>query len=121
MIVVDDDFQIRKALESLLQSAGFHVLIFPSAEDALKAGYLTNAGCLITDIRMPGMQGLELQRRIKNEHPDLPAILITGHDDEETKQSALSEGAVAFLYKPLDPDELLRAVSSAVARSEHDI
>jgi FixJ family two-component response regulator len=120
-VVVDDDSEIRKALESLLWSANFRVVSFPSAEDALKSGALTDASCLITDIRLPGMQGHELQHRIKNEHPNLPAIMVTGHRDEKTKQGVLSNGAAAFLFKPLDPGDLLRAVNSAIAKSKHNV
>lgn len=121
VVIVDDDSEIRKALESLLWSADFNVMSFASAEDALKSSALAEASCLITDIRMPGMQGRELQLRMKSEHPELPAIMITGHPDEKTRQGALSDGAVAFLCKPLDPGDLLRAVNSAIAKSKHGI
>jgi FixJ family two-component response regulator len=120
VIVVDDDFQVREALESLLRSAEFSVVTYSSADSALTSPFLAEASCLITDIRMPGMPGLELQRLIKHEHPELPAIIITGHDDEQTRQSALSGGATAVLYKPIDSDELLRALHSAIARPKKD-
>ena len=114
MIVVDDDAQVRESLESLLKSADFCAASFPSAEGALQSAILAEASCLITDVRMPGMHGLELQRRIKREYPELPVILITGHRDEEIRRSVLSEGAAALLYKPFDPNDLLRAIHEAI-------
>jgi FixJ family two-component response regulator len=111
---VDDDFQIRESLESLLRSAEFSSAAFSSAEDALQSGILEEASCLITDVRMPGMHGDELQRRLKRDYPKLPVILISGHRDEQVRQSALSDGAVALLYKPFDPDDLLRAICKAI-------
>ena len=121
VIVVDDDFQVREALESLLKSAEFRSVAFSSAEDLLESGFLAEASCVITDVRMPGMQGLELQRRIKREYPKLPVIMITGNRDEQTRQRGLSEGAAVLLYKPLDPNDLLGAVYSAMSDSEKDI
>ena len=121
VIVVDDDFRVREALESLLKSAEFSSVAFSSAEDLLESGSFAEASCVITDVRMPGMQGLELQRRIKREYPKLPVIVITGHRDEQTRQRALAEGAAVVLYKPLDPNDLLRAVNSAMSDSEKDI
>jgi FixJ family two-component response regulator len=113
-VIVDDDLQIRESIEGLLKSADFSAVAFSSAEDALESGLIAQANCLITDVRMPGMQGLELQCRVKREYPKLPVIVITGHRDRQTRQSALSEGAVLLLYKPFDPNDLLRAVHSAV-------
>jgi two-component system response regulator FixJ len=111
---VDDDAQVRESLESLLKSADFGAAAFASAEEALQSAIFTEASCLITDVRMPGMHGLELQRRIKREYPELPVILITGHRDEQIRQSALAQGVVALLYKPFDPIDLLRAIHEAI-------
>jgi two-component system nitrogen regulation response regulator GlnG len=97
-----------------LKSADFSTAAFSSAEEALRSAILAEASCLITDVRMPGMHGLELQRRIKHDYPELPVILITGHRDEYARQSALSDGAVALLYKPFDPNDLLRAIQKAI-------
>jgi FixJ family two-component response regulator len=119
-VIVDDDLQIRESLQGLLKSADFSTAAFSSAEDALQSGLLAQASCLITDVRMPGMQGLELQRRVKREYPKLPVIVITGHRDRQTRESALSEGAVLLLYKPFDPNDLLRAIHSAVYDSAND-
>ena len=121
VIVVDDDFRVREALESLLKAAEFSSVAFSSAEDLLESGSLTEASCVITDVRMPGMQGLELQRRIKHEYPKLPVIVITGNRDEQTRQRALTEGAAVVLYKPLDPNDLFHALYLAMSDSEKDI
>ena len=121
VIVVDDDLQVREALESLLKSAEFSSVAFSSAEDLLESGSLAEASCVITDVRMPGMQGLELQIRIKREYPKLPVIMITGNRDEQTRQRALSEGATVLLYKPLDPNDLFHALYAAISNSEEDM
>ena len=114
VIVVDDDSQIRESLESLLKSAEFKAATFSSAEDVLLSGFLAEASCLITDVRMPGIQGVELQRRLRREYPHLPVVIITAHRDERTRQNVLSDGAAFFFYKPFDPTDLLGAVHSAI-------
>src|ERR1700676_5139976 len=82
---VDDDFRVRESIESLLSSAGFTPWIFASAEEFLESGTLASAACLITDVRMPGVDGLELQRRVGLQHPRLPVIFITPHYDDEIR------------------------------------
>jgi FixJ family two-component response regulator len=121
VIVVDDDSQIRESLESLLESAEFGVATFPSAEAVLESDTLAEASCLITDVRMPGMQGTELQHRTKRDYPQLPVIVITGHRDGQIKERALSNGAAFLLYKPFDPDDLLHAVRSAIRDSAKEV
>ena len=116
VIVVDDDSQIRESLESLLKSADFSAASFSSAEDVLLSGLLAEASCLITDMRMQGIQGVELQRRLQREYPHLPVIVITAHRDERTRQKVLSDGAAFFFYKPFNPIDLLGAVHSAIYR-----
>ena len=111
---VDDDFRVRESLESLLGSAGYKPVVFSSAEEFLVSGTLAAATCVITDVRMPGMDGIELQRRIKLERPDLPVILISAHYNAEVRRRAIEEGVVRFLYKPFDATELLDAVQSAL-------
>jgi FixJ family two-component response regulator len=111
---VDDDFRVRESLESLLGSAGYKPVVFSSAEEFLVSGTLAAATCVITDVRMPGMDGIELQRRIKLERPDLPVILISAHYNAEVRRRAVEEGVVRFLYKPFDATELLDAVQSAL-------
>jgi two-component system response regulator FixJ len=114
VIIVDDDSQVRESLESLLRAATFTAVVFSSAEEALQSGVLVQASCLITDMRMSGIQGLELQQLVKRDYPKLPIIIITGHRDEHVRQSALFEGAASFFYKPFDPQTLLYAIHTAI-------
>ena len=114
VVGVDDDFRVRESIESLMESAGYAPLLFSSAEEFLQSGALAAAICLITDVRMPGMDGIELQRRIRLERPGLPIIFISAHSDEEPRQRALDGGAIAFLYKPFDGAELLGVIRSAL-------
>src|SRR5216683_4531493 len=102
VVGVDDDFRVRESIESLVESAGFAPLVFSSAEAFLQSGKLNEAICLITDVRMPGMDGIELQRRVRLERPKLPIIFISAHFDVEIRQRALDGGAVDFMYKPFD-------------------
>jgi FixJ family two-component response regulator len=120
VVGVDDDFRIRESIESLVESAGFAPLVFSSAEEFLQSGKLAEATCLITDVRMPGMDGIELQRRVRLERPELPIIFITAHYDDEIRRRALGGGAVEFLYKPFDGEDLLRAIDRALNRSPLD-
>jgi FixJ family two-component response regulator len=117
VVAVDDDFRVRESIESLVESAGYAPLMFASAEDFLDSGTLPGAMCLITDVRMPGINGIELQRRVRTKRPKLPVIFISAHNDEETRQRAFDEGAVSFLYKPFDAAELLEAIRVAVTNS----
>jgi FixJ family two-component response regulator len=117
IVGVDDDVRILESIESLVESAGFASLIFSSAEQFLQSGKLAEAGCLITDVRMPGMDGIELQHRVRFNRPELPVIVIAGHRDEEMRRKALEGGAFAFLYKPFDPGDLLAAVNRAMSSS----
>lgn len=114
IVGVDDDVRIRESIESLIESAGFASLVFSSAEEFLRSGKLAEASCLITDVRMPGVDGIELQRRVRRDRPELPVIFISGHYDDETRCKALDGGAFDFLYKPFDPRDLLAAVSRAI-------
>ena len=111
---VDDDFRVRQSIESLLESAGYAPVVFSSAEEFLDSGTLAAATCVITDVRMPGMDGIELQRRIKLVRPTLPVILLSAHHNADIRQQAIDEGAAAFLYKPFDASDLLKVVQSAV-------
>lgn len=114
VVVVDDDIRVRESIARLSVSAGLEVEVFPSAEELLSSGVLARAGCLITDVRMPGMDGLELQHHARSAYPKLPVILISAHVDEAVRQRSLSEGAFEFLYKPFDGDEILRAIQKAL-------
>lgn len=112
--VIEDDESYRVAVERLLKSAGISVISFASAEGFLSSGRLHETGCLISDIRMPGMSGLELQSRLNSEHCPIPTIFITAHGDEKMRLQAMRSGAVKFLTKPFDCETLLESVRSAM-------
>lgn len=103
-----------------MASAGHTPLVFASAEEFLQSGAPESAICLITDVRMPGIDGLELQRRVRLQYPRLPVIFITAHYDNETRQRALSQGAAGFLCKPFDAADLLGAIEFAVSAARED-
>jgi two-component system response regulator FixJ len=114
--VVDDDHSVRESLARLIRSVGLAVQAFGSAEEFLRAGPGRLPDCLILDIRMPGMNGLELQRLLSVSEPDLPVIFITAHAlDEEVRGRALGAGAVDYLLKPLREDEVLKAIDAALS------
>jgi len=112
--VVDDDESYRLAVQRLLKSADVPVRSFASAEDFLKSGQQHETGCLIADIRMPGMSGLDLQAKLNAEHCPIPIIFITAHGDEEMRLQAMRGGAVKFLAKPFDGAMLLESVRVAL-------
>lgn len=112
--VVDDDELVRIALQRLLKTSGFAVISFGSAEDLLKSGQLREIACLIADIRMPGMSGLDLQTKLKTENYAIPIIFITAHGDEKMRLQAVRAGAVGFLAKPFDSGILLERVRAAL-------
>ena len=111
--VVDDDESVRMAVASLLRSVGFVVLRFASAEEFLRRSDLQSIACLILDVRMPGMDGLQLQRYLRAEGWLVPTIFLTAHGDDRGRAQAFAGGAMAFLPKPFDADVLLSAVKSA--------
>jgi FixJ family two-component response regulator len=110
---VDDDRRVRESVQSVLESAGYEAVTFESAETFLFSGALSRVSCVIADVRLPGIDGTELQRRIRRERHQLPVIIITAHDDDGIRQQAMRDGAVAFLVKPFDGGELLEHVASA--------
>ena len=112
--ILDDDELIRSALQGLLKAVGFPVQTFASAEEFLNSGQQHQIACLITDIRMPGMSGLELQAKLNTEGCRIPIIFITGHGDERLRMQALRAGAVEFLAKPFDDEVLLERVHAAL-------
>jgi FixJ family two-component response regulator len=114
--IVDDDDSVRGTLKELLRAAGFISRTFESAEDFLESGDQQETACLITDIRMPGMSGLELQARLNAEKCRIPTIFITAHGDEEMRFRALRAGAVEFLSKPFDDEVLVESVRAALNR-----
>jgi len=112
--VVDDDDSVRESLRGLLRSVTFGVAVFASAEEFLSSHRIGETDCLILDVRMPGMSGLELQRRLAASHPEMPIIFITSHGDEELRSRALNSGAVDYLLKPFSEEPLLDAVHTAL-------
>ena len=112
--VIEDDESYRAAVERLLKSAGLSVQSFATAEAFLNSGQQHETGCLISDIRMPGMSGLELQSKLNSDHCLIPTIFITAHGDEEMRLQAMRGGAVKFLMKPFDGETLLDAVHVAL-------
>ena len=113
--VVDDDQSVRESLARLIRSVGFGVQVFGSAEEFLGADPGRRPDCLILDIRMPGMNGLELQQELSTTDRDLPVIFITAHgSDEQVRTRALAAGAVDCLLKPLREEEVLKAVDAAL-------
>jgi FixJ family two-component response regulator len=112
--VIEDDESYRVAVQRLLKSAGLAVQSFGSAEAFLNSGQQHETGCLISDIRMPGMSGLELQSKLNSDHCPIPTIFITAHGDEKMRLQAMRGGAVKFLAKPFDGETLLEAVRVAL-------
>jgi two-component system, LuxR family, response regulator FixJ len=114
--IVDDELSVRTALERLLRSAGYHTLTFESAEDFLVSGPCGREGCLLLDIRLPGISGLELQDKLASQGTDCPVILMTAHDNPKWEERARRAGAVAYLKKPFHEDLLLHAIETACGR-----
>jgi FixJ family two-component response regulator len=118
LAVIDDDESVRAALRSLLRSFGFEVELFPSAEDFLALAWADCFACLIVDIRMPGMSGLDLLRQLLAEGYRVPTIIMTAIDDPTAQRRAIDYGAEAFLRKPFAEDHLIAAVQSALEAGE---
>ncbi len=118
--VIDDDVAVRQSLAFLLSTAGYAVRVHESAVAFLEALPDAQDGCVVTDVRMPGMDGLELQRQLRTLKVGLPVIVITGHGDIALAVQAMKAGAVDFIEKPFDDDVLLAAIGTALARHVHD-
>jgi FixJ family two-component response regulator len=112
--VVDDDASIRQSLKGLLESLGFAVATFSSAQGFLDSERLTRTECLILDVRMPGMRGPDLQRELARRKCRIPIVFITAHGDEDIRPRVLSEGAVDCLLKPFSEEALLNAIRTAL-------
>jgi len=112
--VVDDDESVREALSGLLRSLGFAVSAFASAEEFLASDQLASADCLILDVRMPGMGGIELQRQLVAGHYEIPVIFITAHEEDWMRARSLSGGVGAVLIKPFSEEAILSAIHSAL-------
>jgi FixJ family two-component response regulator len=112
--VVDDDESIRRTTTLLIESFGFRAAAFESADGFLRSGHLHDTACLIVDVQMPGMNGLQLQSQLAATGSRIPIIFITAHDDKESRRRAMQAGAVAFLSKPFGDEQLLQAIRSAL-------
>jgi FixJ family two-component response regulator len=117
VFVVDDDASVREAVESLLRSVGLAVRCFGSASEFLEEAPLAALACLVLDVRLPGTNGLDLQRELSERHPDLPIVFISGHGDIRMSVRAIKAGAVEFLPKPFHDQDLLDAVQQALDRA----
>jgi FixJ family two-component response regulator len=118
VFIVDDDISVRESLESLIQNAGWQTETFETAQDFLSRPHNLVPSCLVLDLALPGLNGLELQRRLATDWPDIPIIFITGHGDVPVTVQAMKAGAVEFLTKPLSDTVLLNAIQLALERSE---
>jgi FixJ family two-component response regulator len=117
VFVVDDDASVRAALDSLFRSVGLAVRSFPSAQEFLSDPLTDEPACLVLDVRLPGMSGLDLQRRLAERKTALPIVVITGHGDVPMTVRAMRAGAVEFLCKPFRDQDLLDAVQQALDRA----
>jgi len=118
VFVVDDDESIRKALKRLLRVHGYHVITFGSAEDFLGSGWLRTEGCLVLDMRLPGMSGLDLYEKLVSIENTCPVIFMTAHDTQQWQEWVASTHAVAYLRKPFDQQLLLDALHLAATRGK---
>lgn len=114
--VVDDDGAVREALKGLLRSAGFRVELFSSAEEFLNSGQIEDISCVVLDVRMPGMSGVELQERLNGSRVAIPIIFMTAHGDASVRARALQGGAIDFLQKPFTDEALLNALARGLGR-----
>ena len=112
--IVDDDQSVQSALKDLMESSGVSARCFGSAEEFLESEERSETACLVVDIRMPGMSGLEMQAKLKAEGSRIPIIFITAHGDVKMKLQAMAAGAVDFLFKPFDDEALLEQVRAAL-------
>ena len=117
VFVVDDDISVREALEFLIHDEGWHVETFTSAEEFMNRPRAFNPSCLVLDISMPGLNGLDLQKRLAVDRPDMPIIFLTGNADIPMTVQAMKAGAVEFLTKPFNDSKLLSVVGRAIERS----
>jgi FixJ family two-component response regulator len=111
--IVDDDESVRRALKRLLRSMGYHAVTFNSAEDFMEATSCRGEGCLVLDIRLPGMTGLDLQEKLAASGAKYPVIFMTAHDNPQWQERAKKAGAVAYLRKPFEEESLLGAIQLA--------
>ncbi len=112
--VVDDDESIRRTTRLLIESFGFRAVAFESAETFLQSGYLRDTSCLVVDVQMPGMNGLQLQSHLAASGCDIPIIFMTAYESQDSRQRAIRAGAAAFLSKPFGDEQLLRIIRSTL-------
>ena len=117
VFVVDDDVNVREGLKALLESVGLQAEVFASAREFLQRPASETVSCLVLDVRMPGMSGLELQDRLHAANSPIPIIFISAHDDGDAKARALRAGAIGYLQKPFSEDALLGAIGACLGRS----
>jgi FixJ family two-component response regulator len=118
--IVDDDEPLREALGSILKAAGFVIDTFGSAEEFFDSPQRNNTSCLILDVRLPGMSGIELQRRLLDANCEVPVIFVTAHGDGSLRDLVMKAGAAGFLNKPVRSDALLREIHAALEKSDTD-
>ena len=116
--IVDDDKSIRNATQNLLKAAGFSTATFEDAESFLASASFASASCMVADMRMPGMTGLELYQELIASGHGIPTVIITAHPEELTQARAREAGITCYLTKPFTPDELLECVSESLAKSQ---
>ena len=114
--VVDDDGAVRSGTEALLRSLGYQALAFASAEAFLNSREIDLTDCLILDVQMPGMNGIDLQRALSRQNRKLPIIFVTAYPEEHVRAQAMAEGAICFLPKPCDVDRIAQCLETALAR-----
>lgn len=117
--VVDDDISVRESLELLIRTAGWQVEVFESAHEFLRCSKASVPSCLVLDVNLPGLNGLDLQKQVAAERADMPIIFITGHGDIPTTVRAMKAGAIEFLTKPFSDDVLLSGIEQALERSRN--
>ncbi|AXE95816.1 response regulator transcription factor [Paraburkholderia sp. 22099] len=114
--IVDDDASVRSGLGNLLKAVGYTTVSFSSGEDFLASPVVDDALCVLLDVRMQGMQGLDVQRRLNAEHRRVPIVFMSAHGDDDTVQRAMRQGAVGFLRKPFAEEMLLDSIELAIGR-----
>ncbi len=119
--LIDDDESVRKSLSRLLRIAGYQAEVYSSAEEFLETGGMAEHGCIVLDLRMPGLSGEGLHDRLRTMKEALPVIIITGHGDVQVRASIMKKGVVAFLVKPFDDHELLDAIEAALVRNRREV